>query len=165
MGARGWGSPAKSTWVARNFPSRMTWGYTPHIISPIYPYITPLMVPRIHYIPLVNLKLNSPPVVGPKQQSTASVNTPPIVNRALMGVSQNRGNPFFGGPYNKDYSILGSILGSPYFGKLPYTYSKFPVVPITGWGFDPMDFSLSELDSLCSRIGRPHGPQKFPHGG
>ena len=26
----------------------------------------------------------------------------------------------FGGPYNKDYSILGSILGSPHFGKLPY---------------------------------------------
>ena len=26
----------------------------------------------------------------------------------------------FGGPNNKDYSILGSILGSPYFGKLPY---------------------------------------------
>ena len=26
----------------------------------------------------------------------------------------------FRGPYNKDYSILGSILGSPYFGKLPY---------------------------------------------
>ena len=25
----------------------------------------------------------------------------------------------FGGPHNKDYSILGSILGSPYFGKLP----------------------------------------------
>ena len=25
-----------------------------------------------------------------------------------------------GGPHNKDYSILGSILGSPYFGKLPY---------------------------------------------
>ena len=25
-----------------------------------------------------------------------------------------------GGPYNKDYSILGSILGSPYLGKLPY---------------------------------------------
>ena len=25
----------------------------------------------------------------------------------------------FGDPYNKDYSILGSILGSPYFGKLP----------------------------------------------
>ena len=28
--------------------------------------------------------------------------------------------PFLGGPYNKDYSILGSILGSPYLGKLPY---------------------------------------------
>ena len=26
----------------------------------------------------------------------------------------------FGGPHNKDYSILGSILGSPYFGKLPF---------------------------------------------
>ena len=26
-----------------------------------------------------------------------------------------------GGSYNKDfYSMLGSILGSPYFGKLPY---------------------------------------------
>ena len=25
----------------------------------------------------------------------------------------------FGGPNSKDYSILGSILGSPYFGKLP----------------------------------------------
>ena len=25
------------------------------------------------------------------------------------------------GPYNKEYSILGSILGSPYVGKLPYT--------------------------------------------
>ena len=26
----------------------------------------------------------------------------------------------FGGPYNKDNSILGSILRSPNFGKLPY---------------------------------------------
>ena len=25
-----------------------------------------------------------------------------------------------GSPYNKDYSILGSIMGSPHFGKLPY---------------------------------------------
>ena len=34
-------------------------------------------------------------------------------------VSQNWGY-LFRGPHNKDYSILGSILGSPYFGKLPY---------------------------------------------
>ena len=27
----------------------------------------------------------------------------------------------FEGSYNKDYSMLGSILGSPCFGKLPYT--------------------------------------------
>ena len=26
-----------------------------------------------------------------------------------------------GGPHIKDYSILGSILGSPHFGKLTYT--------------------------------------------
>ena len=26
----------------------------------------------------------------------------------------------FGGPHNKDYGILGSMLGSPYFGKLPF---------------------------------------------
>ena len=28
---------------------------------------------------------------------------------------------FFGGPYEKDYNILGSILWSPYLGKLLYT--------------------------------------------
>ena len=27
---------------------------------------------------------------------------------------------FFGGPYNTDYSISGSIWGSPYFGKLAH---------------------------------------------
>ena len=37
-----------------------------------------------------------------------------------MGVSLNWGY-HFGGPNNKDYSILGSILGSPHFGKLPYS--------------------------------------------
>ena len=35
-----------------------------------------------------------------------------------LGGSQNKGY-HFGGPNNKDYSILGSTLGSPYFGKLP----------------------------------------------
>ena len=35
-----------------------------------------------------------------------------------MGVSQNQGY-LFGGPYNKDCIFGGSILGSPYSGKLP----------------------------------------------
>ena len=39
-------------------------------------------------------------------------------------VAQHTGFPkircTFWGPHKKDYSILGSILGSPYFGKLPY---------------------------------------------
>ena len=30
------------------------------------------------------------------------------------------GGTFVWGPHTKDYSRLGSILGSPYFGKLPY---------------------------------------------
>ena len=34
-------------------------------------------------------------------------------------VSLNYGY-LFGGPHNKDCSILESILGSPYFEKLPY---------------------------------------------
>ena len=29
-----------------------------------------------------------------------------------------------GGPKNKDHSIWGSILGSPYFGKLPCTFNN-----------------------------------------
>ena len=37
------------------------------------------------------------------------------------GFPKIRGTFFWGGPHNKDYSILGSILGSPYFGKLPNT--------------------------------------------
>ena len=48
-----------------------------------------------------------------------------------MEVSQIRGT-FFGGPYNKDQNMLGSILGSPYFGKLPYDLGfrayAFPLV-------------------------------------
>ena len=35
-----------------------------------------------------------------------------------MGISQNQGT-ILGGPNNKDYSVLRSILGSHYFGKLP----------------------------------------------
>ena len=34
--------------------------------------------------------------------------------RVDLGVSQNEGY-LYKGPNNKDYSILGSILGSPYF--------------------------------------------------
>ena len=41
-----------------------------------------------------------------------------LTNITHVEVSQNQGY-LIGGPYNKDYSILGSILGSPYFGKLP----------------------------------------------
>ena len=42
--------------------------------------------------------------------------------RLYMGVSQNEGY-LLRGPHNKDYSILGSILGFPYFEKLPHTHT------------------------------------------
>ena len=45
----------------------------------------------------------------------------------LVGIWQwgfpNIRGTFLGGPYNKNYSILGSKLGSPYFGKLPFGFS------------------------------------------
>ena len=49
----------------------------------------------------------------------ALLKIPNILQFLCIGLSQNEGY-HFGGPYNKDYGILGSILGSPYFGKLLY---------------------------------------------
>ena len=43
----------------------------------------------------------------------------------LNGSFPKLGVPFWG-PYNKDYSILGSILGSSYLGKLPNQNSSHP---------------------------------------
>ena len=40
--------------------------------------------------------------------------------REVFGGFRKLGVLFFGGPTNRDYSILGSILGSPHFGKLPF---------------------------------------------
>ena len=51
-----------------------------------------------------------------------------------MGVSQNQGY-LFGGPFSKDCSILGSMLGSPYLGKLPHIVimeKKMETTGITG---------------------------------
>ena len=41
----------------------------------------------------------------------------------IWEIPQIRGT-IFGGPHNMDYSILGSKLGPPNFGKLPYTSSN-----------------------------------------
>ena len=41
----------------------------------------------------------------------------------MWGFPTSRGT-FLGGPHNKDYSILGSILGYPDSGKLPYVPAK-----------------------------------------
>ena len=40
-----------------------------------------------------------------------------------QGFPKGRGT-YFGGPHNKDYSILRSAFGSPYFRKLPNIWSS-----------------------------------------
>ena len=51
-----------------------------------------------------------------------------------------------GGPHNKNYSISGSTLGSPYFGKLPSAYSQAPSRSVAVSGMPqliPMDFVVT----------------------
>ena len=72
-----------------------------------------------------------------------------------MGVSQNWGY-HFGGPCNKDYNILGSILGSPYFGKLPYSRFHFlfhypfftPIYPLHNPYINPTGIVVSIFISI-----------------
>ena len=73
-----------------------------------------------------------------------------------MEDSQNYGY-LFGGPHNKGYSILGSILGSPYLGKLPYHLCS---------GYDEMHACGVILfdEPLGANSGHPskHPPQHSP---
>ena len=48
----------------------------------------------------------------------ATLYSQPCLDKLNGGVPKISGT-FFGGPKSKDYSLLRSILGSPYFGKLP----------------------------------------------
>ena len=71
-----------------------------------------------------------------------------------MGFSQNKGYPF-GGPHNKDYSMLGSILGSHYFGKLPY--SRFYLSMLVDYVGCRRRFTASTMVTMAqchSRHGR-----------
>ena len=52
-----------------------------------------------------------------------------------------------GGPNNKDYSILGSILGSPYFGKLAF-YHNSPM----NLGVKRGTSDLRDTQVNCTRI-------------
>ena len=44
---------------------------------------------------------------------------PAHFSQTIWGFPKNKGT-ILGGPLDKDYSILGSMLGSPYLGKLPF---------------------------------------------
>ena len=53
-----------------------------------------------------------------------------------MGVSQNWGVSFFEVPYHKDYCVLGSIMGSPYFGRVPKVeLPAWEFWEVTMWAF------------------------------
>ena len=65
-------------------------------------------------------------------------------------------------PNNKDYSILGSMLGSLYFGKLPYTdnitkYSSFPMCITTSIFIRNLFHAHQE--TLVKKV-----PDKIPNG-
>ena len=54
----------------------------------------------------------------------------------------------FGVPHNQDYNILGSILGSPYLGKLPFTMLLLSLVCVA---FHPEACAHAEC-SGCLRL-------------
>ena len=54
------------------------------------------------------------------ERGTTSSTLNPEPRELHLGVSENWGY-HFGGLHNKDYSISGSKLGSPYFGKVPFS--------------------------------------------
>ena len=69
-----------------------------------------------------NPKTDRKPCVS---SALASHEVPLRVMRVAVPADQFGGFPklggtFLGGPHNKDYNMLGSILGSPCFGKLPF---------------------------------------------
>ena len=61
--------------------------------------------------------------LGFKQATASPQHEPPNLKSLYTGVSHNWGY-LTGGPHNEDYSILGSILGSPHFRKLPYPLTE-----------------------------------------
>ena len=62
---------------------------------------------------------NPKPCIGHYARSPGSQGPEFLEN--LFGGFQNWGY-LIGGPHNKDCNILWSVLGSPYFGKLPFGY-------------------------------------------
>ena len=66
-----------------------------------------------------NLKAGKPQgSLGNEMPRAQAVLNSAVVGQTFLGVSQIRGT-LFKGPDNKEYSIIGSILGSPSFGQLP----------------------------------------------
>ena len=73
----------------------------------------------------------------PARPKGTSLHSISFLFQKLMGGSKKEGYRMEG-PHNEDYSIWGSILGSPYFGKLPNNNRKLlersPNVCKPQWG-------------------------------
>ena len=63
----------------------------------------------------------------------------------------------FGGPHNKDHSILGSILGFLYFGKLPYRIKRPPFLPQEMLAGGPDERGISMAVSFSDVLASPRG--------
>ena len=91
-----------------------------------------------------------------------------------LGVSQNQGF-LFGGPHNKDYSLLGSL----YLGKLPFVLGrrevdlegfrvsrevalKIKALPHRSWGFmgTPLEKNSQNKEHVNAFLRRVTGPTK-----
>ena len=68
-----------------------------------------------------------------------------------MGVSHNQGC-HFGGP-SKDCSILGSIVGPPYLGKLPYKLAAGSLVPVSSHIFMQLRLRIRALGPASQGLG------------
>ena len=58
----------------------------------------------------------------------------------------------FGGPYNTGYSIWGSILGYPYFGKPPHSHSSWIISGLASMAEQEV-VDRPELHGKCVIIG------------
>ena len=89
-------------------------------------------------------------------QSESSFRLVTRILRKKYGGFPKLGN-LFGGPHTKDSNIWGSILGSPYFGKLPSILIPSRLLGMR-WlhGTEPFN-GLNKQEPTCSPLGAHQG--------
>ena len=89
------------------------------------------------------------------RDGTREVYNPLVTTSQPVGSHQQV--PFWG-PYNKDYNILGSILGSPHFWKLPYSKLRegglYRGLSNIGFRVQDLGFRVSYLEGRGDSVTR-----------